>query len=50
VTQRRVVLSVCPSSVSAPCPDAKSLLRVYVIFYDDTGFGRAAGVQTWSNQ
>ena len=49
-TQRRVVLSVCPSSVSAPCPDAKSLLRVDVIFYDDTSFGRAAGVQTWSNQ
>ena len=49
-TQRRVVLSVCPSSVSAPCPDAKSLLRVDVIFYDDQSFGRAAGVQTWSNQ
>jgi len=48
--QRRVVLSVCPASVSAPCPDAKSLLRVSVIFYDDTTFGRAAGVQTWSNQ
>jgi hypothetical protein len=49
-TQRRVVLSVCPSSVTAPCPDAKSLLRASVIFYDDTSFGRAAGVQTWSNQ
>ena len=49
-TQRRVVLSVCPASVAAPCPDAKSLLRVSVIFYDDTTFGRAAGVQTWSNQ
>jgi hypothetical protein len=49
-TQRRVVLSVCPSSVSAPCPDASSLLRVSVIFYDDGTFGRAAGVQTWSNE
>ena len=39
-----------PGSVSAPCPDAKSLLRVDVIFYDDSSFGRAAGVQTWSNQ
>jgi hypothetical protein len=49
-TQRRVVLSVCPTSVSAPCPDASALLRVVVIFYDDQSFGRAVGVQTWSNQ
>ena len=49
-SERRVVLSVCPSSVSAPCPDARSLLRADVIFYDDHGFGRAVGVQTWSNQ
>lgn len=50
-SQRRVVLSVCPSSVSArPCPDARSLLRADVIFYDDHGVGRAVGVQTWSNQ
>jgi hypothetical protein len=49
-TQRRVVLSVCPASVSAPCPDNQSLLRVDVIFYDDGSFGRAVGVQTWSNQ
>lgn len=48
-SQRHVVLSVCPSSVSAPCPDSKSLLRVDVIFYDDQSFGRAVGVQTWSN-
>lgn len=47
-SQRRVVLSVCPSSVSAPCPDAKSLLRADVIFYDDQSLGRAVGVQTWS--
>jgi hypothetical protein len=49
-TQRRLVLSVCPSSASYPCLDANSLLRVDVIFYDDGTFGRAAGVQTWSNQ
>jgi hypothetical protein len=49
-TQRRVVLSVCPSSVSAPCPDASSLLRADVIFYDDQSFGRAVGLQTWSNE
>jgi hypothetical protein len=49
-TQRRVVLSVCPSSVSAPCPDASALLRADVIFYDDQSFGRAVGLQTWSNQ
>jgi hypothetical protein len=49
-TKREVVLSVCPSSVSAPCPDGKALLRADVIFYDDQSFGRAVGVQTWSNQ
>jgi hypothetical protein len=49
-TQRRVVLSVCPNSVSAPCPDGQALLRVDVIFYDDQSFGRAVGVQTWSNE
>jgi hypothetical protein len=49
-TQRRVVLSVCPASVTAPCPDANSLLRVDVTFYDDQTFGRAVGVQTWSNE
>jgi hypothetical protein len=49
-TQRRVVLSVCPTSVSAPCPDASSLLRADMIFYDDQSFGRAVGLQTWSNQ
>jgi hypothetical protein len=49
-SQRHVVLSVCASSVSAPCPDNKSLLRADVIFYDDGSIGRAVGVQTWSNQ
>jgi hypothetical protein len=48
-TQRRVVLSVCPSLVSAPCPDGSSLVRADVIFYDDGSFGRAVGVQTWSS-
>jgi hypothetical protein len=47
--QRHVVLSVCPASVSAPCPDNKSLLRADVIFYDDQSFGRAVGLQTWNS-
>jgi hypothetical protein len=46
--QRRVVLSVCPTSVSAPCPDANSLLRAEAWFFDDQSFGRAVSVQTWS--
>ena len=46
--QRRVVLSVCPASTAAPCPDASSLLRADVKFYDDQTFGRAVAVQTWS--
>jgi hypothetical protein len=48
--QRRVILSVCPSSIAAPCPDANSLLRADVTFYDDQSFGRAVAVSTWSNQ
>ena len=49
--QRDDVLSVCPSSVAAPCPDNKSLLRVEVIFYDTpNGTGSSVGIQTWSNQ
>jgi hypothetical protein len=48
--QRHVVLSVCPTSVAAPCPDASALLRADVIFYDDQGFGRALSIQSWSNQ
>ena len=48
--QRDDVLSVCPSSVLAPCPDGKSLLRANVIFYDTPSTGVSVGIQTWSNQ
>lgn len=48
--ERHVVLSVCPSSVAAPCPDASALLRADVIYYDDSTFGRALSIQSWSNQ
>lgn len=48
--QRHVVLSVCRSSVTAPCPDISALLRADVIFYDDQSFGRAVSIQSWSNQ
>ena len=48
--QRHVVLSVCPTSVSAPCPDVKALLRADVIFYDSPAFGRSLSIQSWSNQ
>ncbi len=47
--QRNDVLSVCPSSVSAPCADSQSLLTANVIFYDSTiAFGVSVGIQTWS--
>jgi hypothetical protein len=47
--QRNDVLSVCPNTVSAPCPDSQSLLTANVIFYDSTTtFGVSVGVQTWS--
>ena len=49
--KRDDVLSVCPSSVAAPCPDNQSLLRAEVIFYDAPyGTGSSVGIQTWSNQ
>jgi hypothetical protein len=48
--QRHVVLSVCRSSVAAPCPDASALLRADIVFYDDQSFGRALSIQSWSNQ
>jgi len=48
--QRHIVLSACPSSVGAPCPDTRALVRADVIFYDDQGFGRAVSIQSWSNQ
>lgn len=47
-SQRHVVFSVCATSTA--CADSASLLRVDMIFYDDQGYGRAVGVQTWSNQ
>lgn len=49
-SQRHVVLSACATSGTTACADNASLLRVDVIFYDDGSFGRAVGVQTWSNQ
>jgi len=49
-SQRNVVLSVCPSSVAAPCPDAGALVRADVIFYDTPSFGRTMSIQSWSNQ
>jgi hypothetical protein len=49
-TQRDDVLSVCPTSVAAPCPDASSLLRAEIIFYDTPTWGASVGIQTWSDQ
>ena len=49
-SQRNDLLSVCPSSVSAPCPDNKSLLRANVVFYDSGGTGSSLQIQTWSNK
>lgn len=51
-SQRHVVLSVCPTTVATvPCPDANSLLRAEVVFFDDGGIvGRAVSVLSWSNQ
>ncbi len=48
--ERHVVLSVCPTTVAAPCPDASALLRADIIYYDDGSFGRALSIQSWSNQ
>lgn len=49
-TQRDDVLLVCPSSVTAPCPDASALLRAEIIFYDTPTWGASVGIQTWSDQ
>ena len=53
-SQRHVVLSVCPASIATvPCPDAGSLLRAEVVFFDDKGdgtLGRAVSILSWSNQ
>jgi hypothetical protein len=48
--QRHVILSVCLTAVTAPCPDASALLRADVIYYDDVSYGRAVSIQSWSNQ
>ncbi len=48
--QRHVVLSVCPTSASSPCPDSQAILRADVIFYDTPSHGASVGVQSWSNQ
>ena len=49
-TQRNDVFSVCPSSVSAPCSDASSVLRANVIFYDVGATGSSVDTVTWSNK
>ena len=49
-SQRNDVLSVCPSSVAAPCPDNQALLASNVIFYDTPSTGASLGIQTWSNR
>lgn len=48
--QRNDVFSVCPILIAAPCPDAQSLLRASVVFYDIPSTGYSLSVQTWSNQ
>jgi hypothetical protein len=45
--ERHVVLSVCPESVSAPCPDASAVLKADVTFYDARG---TVAVTTWSHK
>ena len=48
--KRNDLFSVCPASVSAPCPDSQALLRANVVFYDGQGVGKGLDVQTWSNK
>jgi hypothetical protein len=48
--KREDVFLVCPSSVSAPCPDSSALLRSEVTFYDSQGTGKTLEVNTWSNE
>jgi hypothetical protein len=45
--ERHVVLSVCPSSVAAPCPETSSVLKADVTFYDALG---TVAVTTWSHK
>ncbi|MGO9872198.1 MAG: hypothetical protein ACLPVY_00240 [Acidimicrobiia bacterium] len=49
-TQRNDALSVCPTSVSPPCPDNQALLRANVIFYDTPTVGASIEIQSESNQ
>jgi len=51
-SQRHVILSVCLVAVSPtpPCTDSQAILRADVTIYDDTSFGRAVSIQSWSNQ
>ena len=46
----RGALGVPELGAASPAPTAQLAARVDVIFYDDGSFGRAVGVQTWSNQ
>lgn len=48
--QREDVFLVCPSSVSAPCPDANALVRAQVTYYDTGGTGKSLEIETWSNE
>ncbi len=48
--KRNDLFSVCPSTATAPCPDAESLLRANVTFYDGQSVGKSLDVQTWSNR
>ena len=48
--KRNDIFSVCPSSVSAPCPDNQSLLLAEVVYYDNQSVGGSLEVETWSNE
>ncbi len=41
---------MCPSSVTAPCPDDSALVKADVTFYDSQGTGTSLQVNTWSNE
>ena len=47
---REDVFLVCPSSVTAPCPDDSALVKADVTFYDSQGTGTSLQVNTWSNE
>ena len=48
--KRDDVLLVCPTTVSAPCPDNSALLAAEVTYYDSQGTGKTLQIDTWSNQ